>query len=250
MNRPYRLARLTALCVFTVANVYGQMNTGPKSPLRVMSFNIRCGNAADGENRWEKRRDLMVETIRRFDPDLLGTQETLLFQAEFLGAQLPAYTRVGRGRDDGHTQGEQVTIFFKTDRFEELASGHFWLSEHPEQPGIRSWDSAITRMVTWAKLRDRKRDRAFLWLNTHWDHVGAQSRIESAKLIRRWLTVHATNTPVIVTGDFNSHEDALPYRLMLGEDGGEPKRLYRQTRRRPHRLDSLLRGPRAGRSGD
>jgi endonuclease/exonuclease/phosphatase family metal-dependent hydrolase len=188
-----------------------------------MSFNIRCGNAADGKNRWEKRRDLMVETIRRFDPDLLGTQETLLFQAEFLGAQMPAYTRVGRGRDDGHAQGEQVTIFFKTDRFEELASGHFWLSEHPEQPGSRSWDSAITRMVTWAKLRDRKRDRAFLWLNTHWDHVGAQSRIESAKHIRRWLTVHATNTPVIVTGDFNSHEDALPYRLMLGEDGGEPK---------------------------
>jgi endonuclease/exonuclease/phosphatase family metal-dependent hydrolase len=78
-------------------------------------------------------------------------------------------------------------------------------------------------MVTWAKLRDRKNDRTFVWLNTHWDHVGAEARIQSAKLIRNWLTTHATNTPVIITGDFNSHEDALPYRLLLGEDGVEPK---------------------------
>jgi endonuclease/exonuclease/phosphatase family metal-dependent hydrolase len=201
----------------------GETNTENAVPLRVMSFNIRYGTAADGENRWEKRCDLLVATIRQFDPDLLGTQETLQFQAEYLNAQLPAYSRVGRGRDDGHDKGEQVTIFFKTDRFEEEAIGHFWLSTHPEQPGSRSWDAAITRMVTWAKLRDRKNDQAFVWLNTHWDHVGALARIESAKLMRCWLAEHAARTPVIVTGDFNSHEDSLPYRLLLGEDGSEPK---------------------------
>jgi endonuclease/exonuclease/phosphatase family metal-dependent hydrolase len=208
------------------------MKTESKSSLRVMSFNVRCGNAADSENRWENRRDLMVETIRRFDPDLLGTQETLQFQAEFLSAQLPAYTRVGRGRDDGHDKGEQVTIFYRTDRFDELATGHFWLSRRPEQPGSRSWDSAITRMVTWAKLRDRKNDGTFLWLNTHWDHVGVLARYESAQLMRRWLAEHARNVPVIITGDFNCDEDALPYRLLLGEDGSEPK--FTDTYRRVH----------------
>ena len=223
MNALPRWTRGAALCILMAVSAHGQTNVENSLPLRVMSFNIRYGTAADGENRWEKRRDLLVETIRRFDPDLLGTQETLQFQAEFLGEQLPAYTRLGRGRDDGHDKGEQVTIFFKRDRFEEFATGHFWLSTRPEQPGSRSWDAAITRMVTWVKLRDRKNYRVFVWLNTHWDHVGALARIESAKLMRRWLAENASNLPVIITGDFNSHEDSLPYRLLLGEDGGEPK---------------------------
>ncbi len=186
------------------------------APLRVMSFNIRYGTAGDGENRWENRRDFLVETIRRFDPDLLGTQETLAFQADFLGTQLPGYTRVGAGRDDGKDKGEQVTIFFRTARFEKIAAGHFWLSETPERPGSRSWDAAITRMVTWAKLRDRQCDRAFLWLNTHFDHQGAQARAESAKLIRRWLAEHHSRLPVVITGDFNCTEDSPPHRLLLG----------------------------------
>ena len=33
--------------------------------LRVMSFNVRLPIASDGPNRWEARRDLFVETIRR-----------------------------------------------------------------------------------------------------------------------------------------------------------------------------------------
>ena len=188
-----------------------------------MSFNIRYGTASDGENRWEKRRELLVGTIRRFDPDLLGTQETLQFQAEYLGAELPMYTCIGIGRDDGHAKGEQVTIFFKTSRFEELASGHFWLSTRPDAAGSRSWDAVCTRMVTWAKLHDRRTDRTFVWLNTHWDHVGAEARIQSAKLMRRWLAQHAAKMPVIITGDFNCHEDAFPYRLLRGEEGSEPK---------------------------
>jgi endonuclease/exonuclease/phosphatase family metal-dependent hydrolase len=232
MSVSSRWLSIAAVCVLAAANVRGQMTTEPKSSLRVMSFNVRCGNAADGENRWEKRRDLMVETIRRFGPDLLGTQETLQFQAEFLGAQLPGYTRVGRGRDDGHDKGEQVTIFFKTDRFEELATGHFWLSAQPDRAGSRSWDSACTRMVTWAKLRDRKNDRMFLWLNTHWDHVGIVARIESARLMRRWLGDHTQKSPVIITGDFNCHEDSRPQRLLLGENGSEPK--FTDAYRRVH----------------
>jgi endonuclease/exonuclease/phosphatase family metal-dependent hydrolase len=232
MNKLTRWTGLAALCMLVTVSARGQTNTENVAPLRVMSFNIRYGNAADGENRWDNRRELVIETIRRFNPDLLGTQETLQFQAEFVGAQLPAHTRVGRGRDDGHDKGEQVTIFFKTDRFDELATGHFWLSAHPDRAGSRSWDSAITRMVTWAKLRDRKNDRTFLWLNTHWDHVGVLARIESAQLMRRWLAQHARNVPLIITGDFNCHEDALPYRLLLGEQGSEPK--LTDTYRRVH----------------
>jgi len=40
-----------------------------------MSFNIRLGVANDGENHWDKRKELVLKTIQNFGPDLLGLQE-------------------------------------------------------------------------------------------------------------------------------------------------------------------------------
>lgn len=212
----------------------GQAYAADPAPLRVMSFNLRYGTAADGENDWDKRKDLLVETVRRFDPDLLGTQETLEFQADFLAAQLPGYARFGAGRDDGRA-GEQMTIFFRSDRFEKLAAGHYWLSEAPDRPGVKGWDAACPRMVTWAKLRDRRNDRDFLWLNTHWDHRGRQARLESPKVMRRWLAEQRPRLPLVVTGDFNSQEDSPQYRTLLGEAGGQPKLIDTYRKLHPER---------------
>src|SRR5687768_3528828 len=79
----------------------------PAGPLlRVMCFNVRYGTADDGPNRWEHRSDLAVRTIRRFDPDLLGVQEALRFQADALCAALDDYGFAGAGRDDGRDAGE------------------------------------------------------------------------------------------------------------------------------------------------
>ena len=57
-----------------------QAEESKKSELRVMSFNIRLGVANDGENRWDLRKDLVVETIRKYNPDLLGLQEVFPMQ--------------------------------------------------------------------------------------------------------------------------------------------------------------------------
>ena len=221
----------TALGVLVTPLMRGQSDLHSGVPLRVMSFNVRYGTAPDGANRWDKRKDLVLETIKRFDPDLLGTQETLELQADYLRAQLPGYTHIGVGRDDGQRKGEQMAIFYKTDRFEKLEAGHFWLCNQPEQPGSKGWDAAFPRLVTWAKLRDRRTDKAVLWLNTHWDHQGHQARIESPKVIRQWLADHGKGTPLIITGDFNSTEDSPQYRTLLGGNGVEPKLTdtYRQV---------------------
>lgn len=122
--------------------------------VRVMSYNIRYGTAQDGDNHWDKRKEFLLETIKAFDPDLLGTQETLGFQRDYLAEKLPGYAVLGGGRDDGKEQGEMAALYFKRSRFEKLDGGHFWLSETPDQPGSKSWDSALTRMATWVKLRD------------------------------------------------------------------------------------------------
>lgn len=187
--------------------------------LRVMTFNIRYGTAADGENAWDKRKDYLVDVVRGFDPDLLGTQEVLATQADFLAEKLPDYTLVGVGRDDGQRRGELSAALFRNARFEAVASGTFWLSETPDVPGSKSWDSSLPRIVTWLKLRDRASGgRELLWLNTHWDHRGQKAREEAGKIIRRWIDQHAGGGPVILTGDLNVTEDHAGVRAILAGD--------------------------------
>jgi len=187
-----------------------------------MTFNIRYGAADDGADSWPHRKDLVVETIELFRPDLFGVQEALDFQVEFLREHLPEFSAHGRGRDaDG--SGEQSALFFRTERFELLDSGHFWLSETPDEPGSQGWDAAFPRMCSWVKLADRQAGGAtLLFLNTHWDHRGAIARLESARVLRKFLAGFHPEGAVIVSGDFNTDEDGAPYaELVLAERDGK-----------------------------
>ena len=187
--------------------------------LRVASFNIRYGTADDGENRWERRKDFVVRTIRKMDPDLLGVQEALAFQVDELRAALPAYGFVGVGRDDGKRAGEFAGIYYRKERFEELAAGHVWLSEQPDQPGSRGWDASLPRVASWVRLRDLRTGKPVFCINAHFDHRGPRARVESAKLMRRKIEELHEGAPVVVTGDFNATEDDEPYAALRGEAG-------------------------------
>ena len=185
--------------------------------IRVMSFNIRYGTANDGENDWDKRKEFLVATIKAFDPDLLGTQETLGFQRDYLADQLPGYAVLGVGRDNGKEKGEMMALYYRQERFEALDEGHFWLSESPDSPGSKSWDSSLPRMVTWVKLTDRKNaaGKPIVFFNTHFDHRGPEARRESARLLRRRIDSLAKDCAVIVTGDFNAGEGSPPYQALF-----------------------------------
>jgi endonuclease/exonuclease/phosphatase family metal-dependent hydrolase len=59
--------------------------------------------------------------------------------------------------------------------------------------------------------------------NTHFDHRGAQARLESARLLLVSINRLAGDLPVVVTGDFNTPPDSEPIRLLT--DPAEPGRL-------------------------
>jgi endonuclease/exonuclease/phosphatase family metal-dependent hydrolase len=186
--------------------------------LRAMSYNMRMGVADDGVNDWDRRKDFLVETIKAFAPDLLGTQETLDFQRDFLAAKLVGYDYVGVGRDDGREEGEMMLLFYRRERFDKLDGGHFWLGETPAVAGSKGWDAACARMVTWVKLRDRRQPdaRPIVFFNTHLDHLGVTARLESAQLIRRRLAELGAGSSLVLTGDFNSGEGGAPYLAVFG----------------------------------
>ena len=156
----------------------------------------------------------VARLIRFHEPDLIGVQEALRGQLDDLSERLPGYAWLGVGRDDGADAGEFSAIFYRTDRFEVLEEGTFWLSETPDVPGSTSWDAAITRVATYARFRDRATGETFHLFNTHFDHVGVQARLESARLLTRRIRALGDTEPVIVTGDFNVTPDAAPYAVL------------------------------------
>jgi endonuclease/exonuclease/phosphatase family metal-dependent hydrolase len=173
--------------------------------LKVMTFNLRVATAFDLLNTWELRKGQVVERIRSFAPDLLGTQEGLNGMEDFLKKQLNDYTFFGVGRDDGKHGGEMCGVFYKTSKFDKLDGGNFWLSTNPEKPGSKAWGAWFPRMVTWVKLQPRDGGQAFVWFNTHFEVFSDRARTESAKLLLARATTLCTGMPCLVTGDFNAN---------------------------------------------
>lgn len=188
-------------------------------PIRVMTYNIRYDNPRDDVNQWDNRKSKVFSLLRKYDPDILGVQEALHNQLQDIAANLTMYEYFGVGRNDGQQKGEHTAIFIRKDRFEILEQNTFWLSKTPEVPGSKDWDAAITRIVTWGKLKDRKTNRVFLMMNTHFDHIGKESRKQSAALLKARANELAGDLPVIVTGDFNFTREAPPYSVMMEPSG-------------------------------
>jgi len=223
-----KLSRLAMVLfgLFLVGSVRVEAGDGP-APVKVMSFNIRYSTAPDGENHWNKRKAFLADTIKAFDPDLLGTQETRPDQRDYLADQLPKYGVFAAGREDGKEKGETTAVYWRKNRFEKMDGGHFWLSPNPDEVGVVGWDAALPRMATWVKLRDRKAPDAkpLFFLNTHFDHKGKKARVESAKLFRRQIDKLSIGCALIMTGDFNSGEGSEPYQNLFGKYEDKPSPL-------------------------
>jgi endonuclease/exonuclease/phosphatase family metal-dependent hydrolase len=187
--------------------------------IKLMSFNIRYGLADDGENRWERRKSLVVDRIKVFDPDLLGLQECRDdSQAEFIKASLPEYEFLGVPRGgDSSTAPEMAPILFKRPAFQIKQWDAFWLSETPHIPGSQSWGSVFPRTVTWADLNHAASHRSLVFVNTHFDYE--PSAIQgSAHMLMEWIDDAIDHHPLLITGDFNTDKSSSAYRQLTSGD--------------------------------
>ncbi len=177
----------------------------PNEPLNVnvMTFNIRLDHAGDSLNNWQYRKDNAAEMIRTNNIDILGTQEVLLNQLNDLKERLPEYNAIGVARDDGKEKGEYCALFYKKDKFSELESGNFWVSETPEVLGSKGWDASYIRIATWAILKDKASEKEIFVINTHLDNDGLTARKEGGNLLIKKALELGKSLPIILTGDFN-----------------------------------------------
>lgn len=194
------------------------VTTPAEKPMRVLSFNIRFDNPNDGPDAWPHRKDFVTDLIRFHKIDLVGTQEGLVHQLEEMEEMMPGFAWVGVGRDDGGREGEFSAIFYDTGRFELIEEDTFWLSDNPQEPGSIGWDAAITRVATWARFIDLENNRRFFVINTHFDHVGQEARVNSAGLIIEKVTELAGDDPIVVMGDLNVTEENEAYTIFADPD--------------------------------
>ena len=176
----------------------------------IASFNIRCDTSMDKENSWENRKNNVFQMLSYYSWDVFGLQEVRDNQLSYI-SELTGYSYVSKGREDGNISNEACPIFFKSELFHKEASGTFWLSLTPTVPS-KSWDSAFPRICTWVKLRDKRTNKIFIFINTHFDHMSEEARIESSKMITKWIESEFTGLPVILVGDFNSEPKEICYK--------------------------------------
>ncbi|ESS03123.1 MAG: metal-dependent hydrolase [uncultured archaeon A07HR67] len=207
------------------------------SRVRVLSYNVRYDNRDDSHDAWYARRGGVADLVRFHRPDLVAFQEPVAGQRHDLDERLSDYDLVGEGREGGD-EGEGCPIGVRTDRWRVVADGTFWLSETPTEPST-GWGAAHPRVTTWARVRPRAAtddgvapaDAPLVVANTHFDHMSARARRESARLLAERLPDIAAEsaaestrgtedgvdeTPLVLVGDLNCTAGSDPYRILTG----------------------------------
>lgn len=179
--------------------------------LDVMTFNIRTSNIPDGDNAWQYRKELVAETIREFAPQVVGMQEAIDEQLEYLTSALPEYRWLGMDRrlNGGQGLSEYTPIFYRHAELTPIESGNFWLTETPDVPpaprsGTGRRRRGGGRIVTWARFHHIATGRAVYVFNTHLSPRRGQGQIDAVNLILERVSELPTGSAVIVLGDFNN----------------------------------------------
>lgn len=265
-----RNSALIGLCIFCIVSLtqlaVGQTNTsknGPDQTLKLMTYNLKFASP-DYKPSWEVRREMQVDMIRKYNPDIIGTQEGLKEQIDYLADHLPEYMVVGEGRKGGDDD-EHMAIFIKKDKFRMREVQSFQLSETPEIIG--SGPEVNPRMVTWARLALINRPKAgeksphpqdyrghwedtkeFYVFNTHFFNGGKDSlaRLNASKLILKRINAlnrfgsWTAERPVFLMGDFNCRPGSSPYKVLVGDKNSTDPDLLKNSFEDLKKIDWIL----------
>jgi len=219
------------------------MESKPTLDVRLCSWNIRYDSQPDNitvaqtiaslpdpllepslyyadpkERPWSLRRIHIAGEVLQQGVNLVGFQEALIRQVNDLHQLLgDDWGWVGVGRDDGDKAGEYCPVFYRKSVFKVLSSETFWLSDTPFRPS-KFPGAGSYRICTAVQFQAIHSDVTFLHLNTHLDDQSDRQRKLAASLLLHRAN-HASNIPVLITGDFNSPQrgsNSGAYKIMTG----------------------------------
>ena len=182
-----------------------------KIGLKVISFNIL---RYEGLTAWNARRDACVKMIETEDPDVIGFQEPIRSQIDYLAGELPQYAHIEIENNPGGSFNLFNVIMYKKDKFNLLDEGRYWLRPTYDSPGGASeWgDPSSHRSVVWAHLKDKATGKDFFFFCTHQSLV-SMARLEGAKVsVERMKQIAGYSKPIFLVGDMNASNVATDSR--------------------------------------
>lgn len=170
--------------------------------LNVMTYNILFDMNKEG--RESNCRVRMVETILENDVDVLGTQEDNKDNENRFVEKLKTYScyKGGKEENDGNY------IYWKTDKFNVIKKGFYYLSDTPEKKSKYDGSNQY-RTMTYVVLEENETGRQFLFVNTHLDYRATEAvRVKQIDVLTALIKkVNDDDLPVIVLGDLNTTQN-------------------------------------------
>lgn len=177
--------------------------------LRIASYNLRRSGQLP-HDQWSNRAPRCLELLKTEKFDIFGTQEVQKCHIDSIISA--GYKVIGEPRDS-RPSPEYSTIFYNPETVEMLSHKTFWLSETPDIPGSRSWETACPRICTFGTFKHKASGRIFVFYNTHLDHKSLLARENGMKLVLEKIATYKGDMPIILTGDFNSKPDSRVYKI-------------------------------------
>ena len=177
--------------------------------IRVMSCNLRCVTPLDfGKKSWFYRADLIFRNIEKENPGIIGFQEATKMQYQYMCDTLSGYDSVITYRDQS-VIAEGCPIFYRTDLYDLIDKGSFWLSETPDVMS-KDWNSACYRVCSYVILAEKASGKQFVVFNTHLDHISDEARINGIAVVLDKIEQFGS-LPSMIMGDFNAAEGSQTY---------------------------------------
>ena len=178
--------------------------------MKLVTFNIRCDFGQDGDNNFCFRKPLILEKLRREQPDIICFQEVLPHVAVWLKENLWDYYVIGCGRS-ASLEDEQMAVAYRRDRLNLIQMETFWLSETPNIPGSRySRQSVCPRTGTEAVFEELASRQVFRLVNVHLDHEFGEARLLGLRQILKRVEQAQLfpAVPAVIAGDMNAQPDS------------------------------------------
>ena len=150
-------------------------------------LNVVTLNLLNDLSRWSERAPLIVDELRRLQPDLIALQEVVLpgNTAQWIADELDGYSvhlspKTGRLRD---REGLAILSRLPVQSHASMALGN---------------QNRVAQMVT---LRNGSGTWAFANAHMYWNPVDDLTRLRQVRRLLNWLP---GDVPVVVCGDFNA----------------------------------------------
>lgn len=218
------IALLTLTAIFfwyvpryvTSKKMYDASEKGLEGETTVMTFNVRCYSPTDlFKKSWFYRADLVVDVIEKNAPDVIAFQEVAPMHVKFLKDRLKGYSFVNAYRTQKGAK-EGLMIAYRTNAFEVVEEGYFWISETPEKES-KDWGTAFPRIAVYATLKSVKSGKVVTVMDVHLDHVSAEARKEGMRVLLE-QKAKLNMESLILLGDMNDYDDSLMYAKAI--EGG------------------------------